>query len=81
MIQRLPEIPTMYVCLVSGLNIGSADSHRMQLQLFVDFITGHLGGPEEQEVAAQILHVIVAGNLVSRSKITSLISIHFALAI
>eukprot|EP01147_Barroeca_monosierra_P007979 gene7979-10050_t len=62
---RLPEIPTMYVCLVSGLNIGSADSHRMQLQLFVDFITGHLGGPEEQEVAAQILHVIVAGNLVS----------------
>ncbi|XP_010554875.1 PREDICTED: DNA polymerase delta small subunit isoform X1 [Tarenaya hassleriana] len=53
-----------YVLLVSGLGIGSNSSNPLQSQLLVDHITGHLGDEEEQGIAAQIVHVIIAGNSV-----------------
>lgn len=32
-----------YVAFVSGLSVGSNNSNPLQLQLFIDHITGHLG--------------------------------------
>ena len=37
----------------------------LPLQLFSDYITGQLGGTEEQETVSRIARVIVAGNLVA----------------
>nr|KAJ0204914.1 hypothetical protein LSAT_V11C500288900 [Lactuca sativa] len=53
-----------YVVLVSGLNVGSSSSNPLQLQLLVDHITGHLGDKKEQQSAAEIVQVVVAGNSV-----------------
>ncbi|GKV34561.1 hypothetical protein SLEP1_g42924 [Rubroshorea leprosula] len=53
-----------YVVFVSGLSVGSTASNPLQFQLFVDHITGHLGDDEEQNIAAQIVHVVIAGNSV-----------------
>ncbi|XP_052299127.1 DNA polymerase delta small subunit isoform X2 [Citrus sinensis] len=51
-----------YVVLVSGLNVGSGTSNPLQFQLLVDHITGHLGDEKEQGIAAEIVHVVIAGN-------------------
>ncbi|KAL8144198.1 hypothetical protein V2J09_017230 [Rumex salicifolius] len=51
-----------YVVLVSGLSVGSSTSNPLQFQLLVDHITGHLGDENEQQMAAEIVHVVVAGN-------------------
>ncbi|KAL5739704.1 hypothetical protein ACOSP7_028598 [Xanthoceras sorbifolium] len=53
-----------YVVLVSGLSVGSSTSNPLQFQLLVDHITGHLGDEKEQAIAAQIVHVIIAGSSV-----------------
>lgn len=53
-----------YVILVSGLNIGSSTCNPLQFQLLVDHITGHLGDEQEQGIAAEIVHVVIAGNSV-----------------
>ncbi|KAH9625514.1 hypothetical protein KSS87_012115 [Heliosperma pusillum] len=51
-----------YVVLVSGLSVGNNSSNPLQLQLLVDHITGHLGDEMEQKMAAEIVHVVIAGN-------------------
>ncbi|XP_034224574.1 DNA polymerase delta small subunit isoform X3 [Prunus dulcis] len=51
-----------YVVFVSGLRVGSSSSNPLQFQLLVDHITGHLGDEKEQGIAAQIVHVVIAGN-------------------
>ncbi|KAF7804141.1 DNA polymerase delta small subunit [Senna tora] len=53
-----------YVVLVSGLSIGSSNSNPLQFQLLIDHITGHLGDEKEQNIASQIVHVVIAGNSV-----------------
>ncbi|WCJ34011.1 DNA polymerase delta small subunit [Euphorbia peplus] len=53
-----------YVVFVSGLSVGSKASNPLQFQLLVDHITGHLGDEKEQGIAAEIVHVVIAGNSV-----------------
>ncbi|XP_009142038.2 DNA polymerase delta small subunit isoform X2 [Brassica rapa] len=53
-----------YVLLVSGLSIGSSSSNPLLFQLLVDHITGHVSEDEELGLAAQIVHVVIAGNSV-----------------
>uniref|UniRef100_A0A2P2JD28 DNA polymerase delta small subunit n=1 Tax=Rhizophora mucronata TaxID=61149 RepID=A0A2P2JD28_RHIMU len=53
-----------YVVFVSGLSVGSSTSNPLQFQLLVDHITGHLGDEKEQSIAADIVHVVIAGNSV-----------------
>ncbi|XP_057983686.1 DNA polymerase delta small subunit [Malania oleifera] len=53
-----------YVVFISGLSVGSNTSNPLQFQLLVDHITGHLGDEQEQSIAAQIVHVVIAGNSV-----------------
>ncbi|KAJ8756307.1 hypothetical protein K2173_025119 [Erythroxylum novogranatense] len=53
-----------YVVFVSGLSVGNNASNPLQYQLLVDHITGHLGDEKEQGSAAEIVHVVVAGNSV-----------------
>ncbi|KAL1540825.1 DNA polymerase delta subunit 2 [Salvia divinorum] len=53
-----------FVVFVSGLSVGSTSANPLHFQLFVDHITGHLGGEKEQGMAAQIVQVVIAGNSV-----------------
>ncbi|OIT04369.1 dna polymerase delta small subunit [Nicotiana attenuata] len=53
-----------YVVFISGLSVGKSSSSPLQFQLFVDHITGHLGDAKEQNIAAQIVQVVIAGNSV-----------------
>ncbi|XP_002738996.1 DNA polymerase delta subunit 2-like [Saccoglossus kowalevskii] len=55
-----------FVALVSGLGIGQEGHHLMGLQMFVDTITGQLGGVDDQELNSNIVRVIIAGNSLSR---------------
>ncbi|KAL9661614.1 hypothetical protein QQ045_026438 [Rhodiola kirilowii] len=67
---KLTESPRedKYVVFVSGLSIGSSKSNPLQFQLLVDHITGCLGDEQEQGVAADIVHVVIAGNSVEISQ-------------
>ncbi|CAK8676086.1 unnamed protein product [Clavelina lepadiformis] len=55
-----------YVLFVSGLGIGAKKEKTMQIQLLIDYILGMLGGKEDHELCAKIIHVIVAGNSLSK---------------
>ncbi|KAK8667574.1 hypothetical protein V6N13_007722 [Hibiscus sabdariffa] len=57
-----------YVVFVSGLSIGKSSSNPLQFQLLVDHITGHLGDEKEQGLAAEIVHLVIAGNSVEVSR-------------
>ena len=43
-----------YVALVSGLGLGLDGGNPLQLALLVDFLTGLLGGRDDQARAAQV---------------------------
>ncbi|PKA48130.1 DNA polymerase delta small subunit [Apostasia shenzhenica] len=53
-----------YVVFISGLSIGSNNFNPLQFQLFVDYVTGHLGSDNEQKIASNIVRVVIAGNSV-----------------
>ncbi|KAM3690364.1 hypothetical protein ACB098_09G119100 [Castanea mollissima] len=53
-----------HVVFVSGLSVGGSTSNPLQFQLLIDHITGHLGDEKEQGIAAEIVHVVLAGNSV-----------------
>ncbi|XP_039146154.1 DNA polymerase delta small subunit isoform X1 [Dioscorea cayenensis subsp. rotundata] len=57
-----------YVVFISGLSVGSSLFNPLQFQLFVDHITGHLGDENEQNIASQIVHLVIAGNSVEISQ-------------
>ncbi|XP_057547394.1 DNA polymerase delta small subunit isoform X2 [Amaranthus tricolor] len=57
-----------YVVFISGLSVGNSTSNPLQLQLLVDHITGHLGDEKEQRIAAEIVHVVIAGNSLEFSR-------------
>ncbi|XP_028549804.1 DNA polymerase delta small subunit [Dendrobium catenatum] len=62
---KLPRLgEDKYVVFVSGLNVGSNIFNPLQFQLFVDHVTGHLGGDNEQKMTSQIVRVVIAGNSV-----------------
>ncbi|KNA16735.1 hypothetical protein SOVF_086010 [Spinacia oleracea] len=57
-----------YVVFVAGLSVGNSTSNPLQFQLLVDHITGHLGDENEQRIAAEIVHVVIAGNSLEFAK-------------
>lgn len=57
-----------FVLLASGLGLGSSHADSMLgLQLLIDMVTGQLGGQQEQNGAATISRIILAGNLLSQN--------------
>lgn len=58
------EVPNQdrYVLLVSGLELSKATDNLLPMELMVDYITGHLGCPQEQTEVSSICRVIIAGN-------------------
>lgn len=57
-----------FVLLASGLGLGSSHADSMLgLQLLIDLVTGQLGEQGEQNGAATISRVILAGNLLSQN--------------
>lgn len=56
--QPLPQPggPDKYVALMSGLGVGDESGEQARLALLVDYLTGMLGGPPEQEQVAQACH-------------------------
>ena len=57
---------------MSGLNIGSAHCDRLSLQLFVDYITGTVGGAADR--CSNVVRLIVAGNSISDNPVKSSIT-------
>ena len=45
------------MALVSGLGVGGVSGEPLAVALLVDWLTGLLGGPEDQAQAAQVFHV------------------------
>ena len=57
-----------FVLLASGLGLGSSHADSMLgLQLLIDLVTGQLGEQVEQNGAATISRIILAGNLLSQN--------------
>lgn len=57
-----------FVLLASGLGLGSSHADSMLgLQLLIDMVTGQLGEQGEQNGAATISRIILAGNLLSQN--------------
>mgnify|MGYP007061233911 FL=1 len=46
------------------MRIGDESRNPLLLQMFVDYITGHLGSSHEQQIQARVVRLIVAGNSV-----------------
>lgn len=64
----LPEQPQRplpqedaYVALVSGLQLANSKADMMQVQLLVDFLTGNLGAAPQQQLAAKVVQLVIAG--------------------
>ncbi|KAG1673299.1 hypothetical protein FOA52_002579 [Chlamydomonas sp. UWO 241] len=53
-----------YVALVSGLGLARTGADPLKIQLAVDFLSGQLGGPNEQALASHVTRVIIAGGTV-----------------
>ncbi|KAJ3173883.1 hypothetical protein HDU87_007293 [Geranomyces variabilis] len=66
-----PPLPSLsedkYVAFVSGLNIGGGNDG-LHHEILVDFLTGELGTPKDQERSASIVRLVVAGNSVEKLK-------------
>eukprot|EP01089_Gocevia_fonbrunei_P001663 TRINITY_DN1154_c0_g1_i1.p1 TRINITY_DN1154_c0_g1~~TRINITY_DN1154_c0_g1_i1.p1 ORF type:complete len:441 (-),score=82.13 TRINITY_DN1154_c0_g1_i1:25-1347(-) len=54
--------PNHYVAFISGLKIGDSHANLLPFQLFLDYVTGHIGSENEQEFQASIIRVIICGN-------------------
>jgi DNA polymerase delta subunit 2 len=54
-----------YVLLVSGLGMGSSWCDQLSLEMFVDYVTGQLGGVSDQRFCSSLVRVIVAGNSIT----------------
>ena len=54
-----------YVALVSGFSLGSKSDNLLPLQLLVDLLTGQVGDEGQQESAASVVRVVIAGNSLS----------------
>ena len=60
---------------VSGLNVGSAHCNQLALQLLVDYLSGCLGGVEDQAKMRKVVRVIVAGNSITNKPVESSIQL------
>ena len=58
-----------YIALVSGLNVGSSHCDQLSLQLFIDYITGSVGGTAGY--CSSIVRLIVAGNSITDNPVKS----------
>mmetsp|Transcript_5254 Transcript_5254/g.11653 ORF Transcript_5254/g.11653 Transcript_5254/m.11653 type:complete len:503 (+) Transcript_5254:5650-7158(+) len=56
-----------YLAIASGLEIG-AGYDPLNLQLFLDYVAGHVGSETDQELEAKIVRVLLAGNSVNTPK-------------
>ncbi|KAH7915994.1 hypothetical protein BJ138DRAFT_1109137 [Hygrophoropsis aurantiaca] len=54
-----------YLAVISGLSVGAVSSADSQIQMLIEFLSGEIGGPEDQKLAAQISRLIIAGNSLS----------------
>jgi len=61
-----------YIGLVSGLNIGSSHCDQLSLQLFIDYITGSVGGASGH--CSNIVRLIIAGNSITNNPVKSSIA-------
>jgi DNA polymerase delta subunit 2 len=63
-----PDLPleftedSAYVALISGLNLGHADTDDLGLSLLADYLGGLLGSRDEQEFNASLVRIILVGN-------------------
>ncbi|EFJ48321.1 hypothetical protein VOLCADRAFT_81183 [Volvox carteri f. nagariensis] len=55
-----------YVALASGFCLGSSKADMLKTQLALDFLTGNLGSPVEQQLSAQIVRLVVAGGCIGQ---------------
>ena len=63
----LPTLPAdKYVVLASDLQLGREGLSPLPAQLFADYVCGLLGGSQEQQFAASIARVVLAGNTTPR---------------
>ncbi|ORX77580.1 hypothetical protein K493DRAFT_308873 [Basidiobolus meristosporus CBS 931.73] len=70
----LPQEPRMqstnteskYVALVSGLDIGDNKIPPLGLEMLQEYLSGELGGFDEQSFSSNIVRVVFAGNVLSK---------------
>jgi DNA polymerase delta subunit 2 len=54
-----------YLAVVSGLSIGTESQADAQIQMLVEYLSGEVGGHDDQTIASQITRLIIAGNSLS----------------
>lgn len=60
---------------MSGLSVGSAHCDQLALKLMVDYLSGCLGGVEDQARMRKVVRVIVAGNSITNKPVESSIQL------
>lgn len=51
-----------YLAVVSGLSIGTESQADAQIQILVEYLSGEVGGHDDQAFVSQITRLIIAGN-------------------
>ena len=54
--------PDEYLAVVSGLSIGTGSQADAQIQMLVEYLSGEVGGHDDQTIASQITRLVIAGN-------------------
>ena len=61
-----------WLVLASGLDIENNASALLSLQLFIDWLSGFVGGDDDQKGQSQVVRLVIAGNsFSSRKKVSS----------
>lgn len=56
-----------YLAAVSGFSIGAASAADAQIQMLTEYLTGELGGSDDQKLAAKVTRLVIAGDSLSAS--------------
>eukprot|EP01100_Stratorugosa_tubuloviscum_P007115 TRINITY_DN2992_c1_g1_i2.p1 TRINITY_DN2992_c1_g1~~TRINITY_DN2992_c1_g1_i2.p1 ORF type:complete len:474 (+),score=165.54 TRINITY_DN2992_c1_g1_i2:32-1453(+) len=64
---KIENVNDKYVAIVSGLNIGQIQN-LLAAQIFIEYLTGHLGSLMQQNKTSYIIRLIIAGNSIRNNE-------------
>ena len=60
------ETPSPMIAIISGLSIGKDSGYNLSMQLLLDYLSGELGTPDDQEWTRRITKLVITGNSVQK---------------
>lgn len=63
-----PKSQKKFLAIISGISAENEESNHSQLQILQEFFNGEIGDSTDHQIASEISHLIIAGNLMKTSE-------------